>query len=121
MQIRQRTSRRGFLKTTAAAASTACFVPTILPARALGAGARAAASERITVGMIGVGRQAYLKNMKQFLGMSDVQIVAVCDVDAWRLNNAKTAIEHKRNKQVPKFLNIGVSPYEVTFLMRRGG
>jgi len=51
--------------------------------------------------MIGVGRQAYLKNMKQFLGMPDVQIIAVCDVDAWRLNNAKTAIEQRYGKDMP--------------------
>jgi hypothetical protein len=35
----------------------------------MGAERQVAPGERITVGMIGVGRQAYLKNMKQFLGM----------------------------------------------------
>ena len=37
------------------------------------------------VGMIGMGRQAYYSNVKSFLGFPDVQVVAVCDVDAWRL------------------------------------
>jgi hypothetical protein len=40
---------------------------------------------RITLGMIGMGRKAYYSNMKTFLGFSDVQIVGVNDVDMWRL------------------------------------
>ena len=83
-------SRRSFLQSTGAASIVA---PLIVPASAMGTERKAAAGERITVGMIGVGRQAYLKNMKQFLGMSDVQVLAICDVDAWRLENAKQAIE----------------------------
>ena len=88
-------SRRSFLKRTGAASIAA---PLIVPASALGAEGQAAAGERITVGMIGVGRQAYLKNMKQFLGMGDVQVLAICDVDAWRLENAKHAIESHYGK-----------------------
>ena len=88
-------SRRSFLKNTGAASIAA---PLIVRASALGAEPKAAAGERITVGMIGVGRQAYLKNMKQFLGMGDVQVLAICDVDAWRLENAKQAIEAHYSK-----------------------
>lgn len=50
------------------------------------------ANERITVGMIGVGRQAVYANIKQFFEMKDVQIIAVCDVDSWRLDKAKTMV-----------------------------
>ena len=81
-------SRRRFLRRAAAIAASA---PVVVPAAALGAADRAAAGDRITVGMIGMGRQAYLKNMKQFLAMDDVQLVAVCDVDSWRLDNARKA------------------------------
>ena len=63
-------------------AGLAVAAPSIVPGSALGLDAKTAPSERITVGMIGVGRQAYIVNMqRQFLKMPDVQIVAVCDVD----------------------------------------
>lgn len=46
------------------------------------------------MGMIGVGRQAYIVNLgRQLLHMDDVEIVAVCDVDRWRLGEAKTLVE----------------------------
>jgi predicted dehydrogenase len=60
---------------------------------------KAAASDRITVGVIGVGRQTVQVNLKQFLAMPDVQIVAVCDVDAWRLDNARKQVEDGYAKQ----------------------
>lgn len=82
-------SRRDFLKRTAAA--TSGFVgPMIVPASVLGS---AAPSNRTTVGMIGVGRQAFYANLPQFLSMPDVQVVAVCDVDAWRMDQTKAHIE----------------------------
>jgi predicted dehydrogenase len=61
----------------------------------LGAPGKAPASERITVGMIGMGRQAMGSNLKFFLHAPDVQVVAVCDVDAWRLDNARKAVEKR--------------------------
>ena len=39
------------------------------------------------------GRQAKFYNIKQFLGMDDVRILAVCDVDSWRLAEAKGQVE----------------------------
>lgn len=91
MTVKRALSRRRFLKTAAAAAG----VPWVVPSSALGGQNRPAPSERIAVGMIGMGRQAYLKNMKQFLGMPEAQIVAVSDVDRWRLAGAKRAIEKR--------------------------
>ncbi len=63
-----------------------------------GMAGRAAASNRITVGVIGVGRQTVQVNLKQFLKMPDVQVVAVCDVDYWRLENARKQVEDGGNK-----------------------
>ncbi|MGB2820481.1 MAG: Gfo/Idh/MocA family oxidoreductase, partial [Phycisphaerae bacterium] len=42
---------------------------------------------------IGMGRQATYSNVKAFLHASDAQVVAVCDVDAWRMENARQAVE----------------------------
>ena len=72
------------------AAGAAVAFPTIVPATVLG---KNAPSERIAVGMIGMGRQARGINLKTFLPMDDVQVVAVCDVDRWRLGNAKKSVD----------------------------
>ena len=73
---------------------------------------KAAPSSRITVGMIGVGRQAVQVNLKQFLKMPDVQIVAVCDVDSWRLANAKQQVEDAYAKQTPSGTYKGCTTYD---------
>jgi len=67
-------SRRDFLRI--AAAGTIGF-PVVIRAQALG---RNAPSNRITMGIIGCGNQA-AEDLKQWLPMEDVQVVAVCDVN----------------------------------------
>jgi myo-inositol 2-dehydrogenase / D-chiro-inositol 1-dehydrogenase len=88
-----RLSRRHFLKRTAGTAVAGALAPAFVRAAALGGEGRVPPSDRITVGMIGAGRQAYLVSLKQFLGMGDVQVVAVSDVDRWRMDHMKQAIE----------------------------
>ena len=83
-------TRRQFLKGSAAAAGAALLAPIIVPASVFSAGAP---SNRITVGMIGMGRQAFYSNLKSFLHSPDTRVVAVCDVDAWRLDKACKAVE----------------------------
>jgi predicted dehydrogenase len=56
--------------------------PLLVPASIFG---KNAPSNRVRVGMIGVGRQAVIVNLKQFLEMPEVELAAFCDVDAWRL------------------------------------
>ncbi len=53
---------------------------------------RPAPSNRITMGCIGVGGMGR-GNMDNFLGQSDVQVVAVCDVDKNHLQGAKEAVD----------------------------
>ncbi|MGH9899927.1 MAG: Gfo/Idh/MocA family protein, partial [Pyrinomonadaceae bacterium] len=50
-------------------------------------------SNRITIGLIGIGRQMMKPNMPQLLNLPDVQVVAVCDVDGWRLEEGRKAVE----------------------------
>ena len=69
-----RQSRRGFLR---AAAASAIGFPMIVRAQTLG---QNAPSKRITMGIIGCGNQAE-QDLKQWLPMEDVQVVAVCDVN----------------------------------------
>lgn len=67
-------SRRSFLKT--AAASTVGF-PWVVPSSVFG---KTAPSNRITLGIIGVGGMGMV-NLRGFFNQPDTQIVAVCDVD----------------------------------------
>ncbi len=82
-------NRRSFIKSTAAAAAGLATIPAWVPASVLGADAP---SNRITVGCIGTGRMGQ-DDMRELLGQSDVQIVAVCDVDSKRAGDAKKLVE----------------------------
>ena len=72
------------------AGGAAVRFPTIVPSTVFG---KSAPSNRITLGMIGVGRQGRNANLRTLVNMDDVQIVAVCDVDTWRLRNAKREVD----------------------------
>lgn len=88
-------SRRGFLKRGLATGLAAGF-PTIIPASAIGRGGRAAPSERVVIGCIGVGdRGSYI--MGAALQQPDVQIRAVADVKRDRRDAAKAAIDKYYN------------------------
>jgi predicted dehydrogenase len=76
MRPNDRVTRRGALLGAA---------PFLVPARVFG---RFAPSDRVRVGIIGVGRQTVYVNLKQFLAMPEVEVAALCDVDAWRLDEA---------------------------------
>jgi predicted dehydrogenase len=100
MTIPARCPRRRFLK----AAALAVGAPYVTPSSVLGDETRPAPSDRITMGCIGLGGRGTV-NMRTFLGRSDVQILAVCDVDAgstryedaWHrgMEPAKATIEEK--------------------------
>jgi predicted dehydrogenase len=77
--------RRTVLKGFAVAA-----FPMILPSSVFGA---SAPSNRIGIGMIGMGRQAIHANLNPFLSSEQTKVLAVCDVDAWRLKKAKAQVD----------------------------
>jgi predicted dehydrogenase len=68
----------------------ALALPSIVPSSVFG---QNAPSNRITVGMVGMGRQALYANLKPFLFSDEARVVAVCDVDAWRLEKAKGEVD----------------------------
>ena len=104
-------NRRHFLQ-SAAAVGAAGLVPLFIPGSSLGLDSRPSPSQRINVGMIGVGRQARQFNVVQFLGMPDVQILAVCDVDSWRLANGKQQVEEAYAKHSPSGCYQGCGAYK---------
>lgn len=77
-----RLDRRQFLKRTAGAVAAGAVAPLIVPSSAFGA---TAPSERLTLGMIGMGKMMS-GHLGGFLSYPDVQIVAMCDVESKRLN-----------------------------------
>lgn len=88
-----KTSRRDFVRRAAAAATGIFVVPSIIPSTALGMGGRLAPSDRVVMGAIGTGSQG-ISNMNDFLRLNNmVQFVAVCDVDARRLEAAKARVD----------------------------
>lgn len=101
-------NRRNFIgKTSLAVAGIG--IPTLVPATVFG---KNAPSNRITVGMIGLGRQGYGQNLQGtdlgslgkipgLINVPEVQIVAICDVDSWRLNKAKATIDGAYAKKSP--------------------
>jgi len=90
-------TRREFLAGTAAVGAAA--LPTIVSARALGreAGA-AAASERITLGVIGIGNRCRYV-LGSMLGLPDVQCVAIADVQKSRRDAGKQLVDGKYGTQ----------------------
>jgi predicted dehydrogenase len=85
-------TRRELLKTSAAgpALAAARFVP----AAALGRDGKAAPSERITLGVIGVGPRCTY-DLKAILKQPDVQCVAICDVQASRRDAGKQLVDEE--------------------------
>jgi len=82
--------RRRFLKTailSAGAAGMAAGAPMVWSQDASGA-----ASKKITIGCIGVGGMG-TGNMKNFLGLGDCRVVAVCDAYENRRKQAKETVD----------------------------
>ncbi len=84
-------SRRRFAGQAGLAAVAA---PLYVSARALGREDRAAASDRLTLGFIGVGKQN-LGHLNNYVKRPEVQVVAVCDVDTTRREEARSRVEKK--------------------------
>src|SRR6056297_3163978 len=83
------TTRRSFLQTSAVAgASLASFVP----ASVLGKAGATAPSEKITLGVIGIGPRCRY-DLNSMLPFSDIQCVAIADVQASRREQGKQLVD----------------------------
>lgn len=83
-----RLSRRDLLK----GAAVAIAAPSIVPRSVLAGGDKPAPSERLTMGFIGVGIQSR-GHLQYFFTQEDVQILAVCEVDKTRRDDARRRVE----------------------------
>jgi predicted dehydrogenase len=86
-------TRREFVKRSAALVAGAVVLPQIIPSSALGMGGVVAPSNRLVMGIIGTGSQG-MSDCRDFLKLNNqVQFVALCDLDANRLAKAKEDID----------------------------
>jgi predicted dehydrogenase len=87
-----KSSRRDFVKRSAALVAGTFVLPQIIPSSVLGMGKNIAPSDRIVIGCIGVGSQG-TSNLNDFLNLKGpLQFVAVCDVDSSHLTRAREII-----------------------------
>jgi predicted dehydrogenase len=86
MSVSKNLARRGFLKATLAAGAAPWFVP----AHVLGSAGQTLPSQRLSVGVIGVGAQGQY-DMRNFISQPDVRVTALCDVNQ---RNIASAREH---------------------------
>jgi predicted dehydrogenase len=91
MKNQRQITRRSFLKSTSVAAGTAFVIPAIVPSSVFGANAP---SNRIVMGAIGVGSQG-TGDLQGFLSKSEVQTVAIADVDKGHRENAKRIVDER--------------------------
>ncbi len=89
-----RVTRRAFLRGTGALVAA----PYVITSSALGAEGRPAASNRITMGTIGLGGRGS-HDMAALLSNDDVQMVAVCDVVRAKRKRGKATVDAKYGNQ----------------------
>src|ERR1700722_18752924 len=99
-------SRRTFLKLSMSAAAVAGF-PTIVPESVFG---QMAPSNRINIGAIGVGRISRVHDLPGIWQYDDAHIMAVCDLDANRVEEGKALINGTYAKKTGKDYD-GVTGY----------
>lgn len=102
------TTRRDFLKKSLSASLGLIVAPTIVPASVFGANAP---SNRINIGAIGTGRISRDHDMPGVWKYDHARIIAVADVDANRVADAKKLVEGYYTKKTGKSYT-GVTTYE---------
>jgi predicted dehydrogenase len=100
-------TRRSFLQ---AAAAATVGGPILLTGRAPGQEKKAAANERLALGFIGVGMMNR-GHLGWFLGQKDTQVLAVCDVDTKRRDDAKKRVETKYAEEMKSGAYKGCDAY----------
>jgi predicted dehydrogenase len=98
----RRASRREFLATAgtgAIAVAGAAGFPAIVPASVLGA---SAPSKRVNIGAIGTGRISRAHDLPNIWKYDTARIMAACDLDRSRVQDAKTLVDGYYSKQTGK-------------------
>lgn len=99
-------SRRSFLKQSLGTAAAVGF-PAIVPSSVFG---QMAPSNRITVGAIGTGRISRVHDLPNIWKYDGARVMAVCDLDSRRVDQAKALINGYYSKKTGKSYD-GVTGY----------
>lgn len=108
--MKKGTTRREFIQRTgkgALAASVIAGFPTIVPSSVFG---KTSPGNRVNVGMIGTGRISRVHDMPGVWKYEKARIVAVCDLDSKRVQDAKDLVNGYYSKQTGKAYD-GVTTY----------
>lgn len=105
----KKTTRREFLHHTGRL-SAALTLPWIIPASARSAATTTAPSERLTMGLIGHGAMGR-GHLHRLVGDKEVQVLAVCDVDRVRREEAKRIVEETYAAREPAGSYKGCTAY----------
>ncbi|RYF72930.1 MAG: Gfo/Idh/MocA family oxidoreductase, partial [Cytophagaceae bacterium] len=92
-------NRRTFLDVSVKAAAIAVGFPTIVPSSVFG---KNAPSNRINIGAIGTGRISRGHDMPGVWQYDNANIMAVCDLDSNRANDAKKLVNDYYSKKTGK-------------------
>ena len=93
-------SRRTFLRRSAVALATPLIVPSHVVTQSAMAQNVPLPNDLLRMGMIGTGRQCVAHNIPGFVRNRRNQVVALCDVDSWRLEEAKKNVLDLYEKSV---------------------
>ena len=107
-------TRRSFLKTSLAAGTGLAIAPSIgapIFARSSVLKGPSAPSNRINIGVIGTGRIARDHDMPGVMKYDDNRIIAVCDLDAHRVQEARQYVEAGYKKRFGK-CDVDIATYE---------
>ncbi len=106
--VNYKKNRRDFLKKSTTFTAGAILIPTIVPSTVFG---KTAPSNQINIGMIATGRQAVNANLKNgFLKLDNCRVIAINDVDSWRMTNAEKIINEIYSKSGKSYS--GVKKYD---------
>jgi len=105
----RRLDRRKFLQRAAAVSAFSGF-PSLVRSSALGKDGAVAPSNRITLGLIGIGMMGQ-GHLGCFLQYGEDHVLAVCDVDQWRRENAKSTVERAYAARRPSGSYRGCAAY----------
>ena len=104
-------NRRRFLKRVTASVAGAITAPAIVQAQTLGGGGGVAPGDRLTLGLIGMGR-IMESHFRFCTASSDVQIAALCDVESRRLDKYQSLANEIYGDRYGKGSYDGVAVYK---------
>ncbi|MDR1268602.1 MAG: Gfo/Idh/MocA family oxidoreductase [Planctomycetaceae bacterium] len=104
-------SRRSFIGTAISVVAMPMIVPSHVVTSCAMAQGQTLPNNLLRMGLIGTGRQCFHHNIPGFVRNKRNQVVALCDVDSWRLEEAKKKVLELYQKSVSLIKPASVDTY----------